>query len=301
MSVCHPTPEQLAHAHLKVRELYWAINSPALLKSSANLPMTDPSFWKEQTKLALPLISDLLNDPSPIIKQLDTKRKTKIGLVFEDLLLFWFQNHPTWQLIAHDEQIFFKKETLGALDFVIQTETKILHLEVAVKFYLCQNNSSAWEHWVGPSLKDNLYKKMQRLKTHQIPIAKRAETIKHFSFRKMPVPTDSLAVVKGVFFNRWAGPLVAPHFGKLPTGTWLFADELDSYLLDKENQMWVERHRPDWLAPSLSTTLPRGYSHTQMHSIRVLKPRMFSTVLHENDLWMETERIVVVPNHWSAS
>lgn len=291
------TPEQLASAHPLLRDLIWTISSPSLLKSSSNLPMASNELWAEQNLAAEPLFQELLKDPTPLIKALPPKRSSKIGLIFEDLLAFWFSHHPSWSLLAHDEQIFNGRETAGALDFLIDTSSAIVHLEVAVKFYLCRNDSSAWSDWVGPSLRDNLERKLLRIRDHQLPLAQTEATHRHCRFKKLPPPQTSLAVIKGIFFGHWGSPLVAPYFGKVPTGIWLFADELDSYLGERPEHRWAERRRPHWLAPLISSAAI-GLSAAQLKEELILRPRMFSALHKVDQLWRERERIFLLPDHW---
>lgn len=78
-----------------------------------------------------------------------------------------------YKLIASNLQLIVNKKTLGEFDFFIEelTTKQVLHIELVYKIYLYDPSFKIEEQrWIGPNRKDTLLKKVNHLKSHQLPL-----------------------------------------------------------------------------------------------------------------------------------
>ena len=83
---------------------------------------------------------------------------------------------------------------------LIQTPDDVLHLEVAVKYYLCLENSQDWVDWIGPSRRDHLGKKLTKMRDRQLivltPLGQQC-----LKEHQLPYPTKVAGTIKGIFLS----------------------------------------------------------------------------------------------------
>ena len=102
-----------------------------------------------------------------------------LGKRMERFFQFYVTHFTDEQIMAHNEQIIFEKKTLGELDFLLKNKKtgKVCHVELVYKFYLYDPEIKAKaERWTGPNHRDNLSRKLERLRKNQFPLLYRAET-----------------------------------------------------------------------------------------------------------------------------
>ncbi|MFT4969075.1 MAG: hypothetical protein ACI9O4_000820 [Chitinophagales bacterium] len=90
--------------------------------------------------------------------------------IFSELIKLSFN----YKVIYENIQIIERKNTIGEIDFIIEDTIakKIIHLELAYKFYLFDPSISSEpiNNWVGPNRNDSLVEKLKKLKTKQFPL-----------------------------------------------------------------------------------------------------------------------------------
>ena len=165
-----------------VRDLAWVIASPPLLSGKHN----DTHWWSYKDCLrefndCLPALITLDENPAPLIKHLKKLTSGRLGLRFESFIAYWLTLSPNFELLAQNIQVIepfvssHKKgsHTHGELDFIIRNihTNKIIHLEVAVKFYLGAKPYEDPFRWFGTNTKDQLGKKVEHLKNHQTQLS----------------------------------------------------------------------------------------------------------------------------------
>jgi uncharacterized protein len=228
-------------------------------------------------------------------------RHRKLGLYFEDLWLFWLQWARGSLRIEHDFKIYEKKRTIGAIDFLVQKEpNEYEHWEVAVKFYLGIHESPNWDHWVGPSKKDSLSKKLTRLFRHQIELSNSPTGKVALQEANIPSIVAHRIFLKGIFFQKFGTstlPLQAdPSCQK---GIWVEQHQLAQLVRDYPfTYRFAKRNKPDWLSPSI-------LSRSETEDIRELLnfssnrdlPFMIS-ILRGPHTYMEQSRVFIVPDGW---
>ena len=60
----------------------------------------------------------------------------RLGHRFETCVSAWFQHHPEWDINAANYMVQLCKRTAGEIDLLVERAGEVLHLELAVKFYL---------------------------------------------------------------------------------------------------------------------------------------------------------------------
>ena len=111
----------------------------------------------------------------------------RLGLLVEQFVFFCLNTNKDIKTIAANIQVIEDKRTLGELDCLIIDQNKLIHLEVAYKFYLFDPTISGSEidKWIGPNRKDSLRQKLNKLKSNQMPLLghpKTKEIIKEFGY-----------------------------------------------------------------------------------------------------------------------
>lgn len=163
--------ELLKIANSHVRNLAWLLFSPIMRvdkpyeRADVLFPQELLNEWFIHHKEWL-LEQD--QTPETIISFLaQQKRNGRLGFYAEDLLHYFFLSSPCIELLLVNEQIVEEGVTQTEIDFLIGYNDQIIHLEVAVKFYLLYDNSE----WIGPDARDSLRKKWDKVLQRQLPKA----------------------------------------------------------------------------------------------------------------------------------
>lgn len=85
----------------------------------------------------------------------------------------------TFELLASNLQIIHEKRTLGEFDFFLKDvkRNQIIHVELVYKFYIFDPDfKNELEGWIGPNRRDTFLKKINHLKTHQLPLLYQEES-----------------------------------------------------------------------------------------------------------------------------
>lgn len=158
--------------------------------------------------------------------------RQKLGHLYEDTLALLLEASPRFDLLARNLQLHTGDQiTLGELDFLLRDlETdQLIHLELATKFYLAVDAPTGLA-LPGPDARDNYFRKLQRLRSHQLLI-----TQKHHRALP-PIYQDQTIVARqliyGCLFDHiHASQPAAPEFA-LPhcrRGRWLLINECHDY------------------------------------------------------------------------
>ena len=287
-----------------VRALAWCIGGPSLLATAPGLEL-----WSSRSA-ALALERDwewlrrLDRDPSELHRHLETKRTWKVGLHFEALLEFWLDRSPHHELLAHNLPVREEGRTLGALDFLVRDAAgAVQHWEVAVKFYLQHEPSDVWSAWIGPNKRDRLDLKLDRMRSHQIPLSSRPEAEPALSSLQITTPPEQLAVVKGMLFVHWASGGAGPKGAESqsPMGHWVRSGEFRAFAPRHGEHRWCVRQKPDWLGPARRTSEGSFSTDDALRRLQTghVRPELWSRLKRSDaGLWLEDQRVFVVPDAW---
>jgi hypothetical protein len=176
-----------------VRDLDWVIHSPSLLKG----PL-EPDLQSLSDTQAL--LDRLKENPAPLHQFLATAKRHALGSYFEQLVIFWVSNLPSVKWIKSNLQLRHEKQTLGEFDLIFEHGGAIYHWELAVKFYLNIGRDDQESSYVGPRLKDNLARKLDRLFSHQLCLPSHPQA-RPFLARHGISFVSSFPFVKGLLFQ----------------------------------------------------------------------------------------------------
>ena len=118
--------------------------------------------------------------------------------------------------------------TLGELDFLIRSPAKLIHLEIAVKFYLAVKTPTGW-HLPGPDARDNYARKLARLRGHQLVLAQKFQEHLPELSRTETIHPEQL--IYGCLFDHIDAEEATADFINLGCrrGRWLYLHELEQY------------------------------------------------------------------------
>ena len=113
----------------------------------------------------------LIFSPSTEWSEFDLNYSQKLGHLYEDALGYLLEKSKQVELIASSIQIFDEnKITLGELDYLLKIGERLIHLEIAVKFYIVHHHQGK-VYFPGPDPRDNWHNKLARLESHQLKMA----------------------------------------------------------------------------------------------------------------------------------
>ncbi|MDA7881343.1 DUF1853 family protein [Akkermansiaceae bacterium] len=156
----------------------------------------------------------------------------KLGHLYEDALSILLQGSPSLELLDKNLQI--RKDihtTVGELDFLLRekaTET-LIHLELATKFYLAVDTPTGLA-LPGPDARDNYFRKLSRLREHQLTLPSRFRDYLPEAYRNEPIQTQQL--IYGCLFDHInADQPARPEFinPNCRRGSWLHEHEVSNY------------------------------------------------------------------------
>ena len=195
-------------------ELAWCLLSPGVMEIEG-LPRPGLKQWLESI-------------PDAAIEEHFQSIPQRLGRRFEAHWQWMFATHPDWCLHAADFQITANGRTIGAPDILLNFNGATWHVELAVKFYLCRpdRTGSQLSDWIGPQGNDRLDLKIDRIRSHQLPLLERPEARQWLDDHNLPRPTRRAAVVKGALFARQDIPLERHESIEPPTAKWCSVDDL---------------------------------------------------------------------------
>lgn len=165
-------PLEQFHSPL-VRDLVWALLSPALINSNNSNHNPSPRWFREAFTLIEPHLQQLDHNDAPLQRHLDTAPSSRLGIYFERLWSYWLQYNGRYEMLAHNLQVMQDQHTLGEFDFIVRDThaDQIEHWELAVKFYLGVPPLREAHHWFGANIRDRLDLKYCHLVDKQLTLS----------------------------------------------------------------------------------------------------------------------------------
>ncbi|WP_019605125.1 DUF1853 family protein [Teredinibacter turnerae] len=286
----------------------WALQSPNLMQSTLGGYRDFCSKY--------PLEIQALGAQANVPTTTDHPARVPLGIYFEQQLAKAFNQAPEhWRICLRNYPIYAGKRTMGELDFLLEAADKtLLHVEAAIKFYLLTptaTSPAAWSNWVGPNAADRLDIKLERMLSHQLPMAASvAAELNEAAAREPGADIQSLYLMKGVFFSHWqtAPKRPAKAYAGATTGEWMYESEFWRELARGERLWrplskleWLAATKPGWLIEP-DTMLDHNRIASFLTQAERAFPRLFLSVTHKtradsaqltmvvNDHWPETKR-----------
>ena len=311
----------LPYTHSVVRDLAWVMASPGLLQCAPQTLVSD-DWCREVLIRHHDDLSALDNNPAPLQKALAQCRSQRLGIYFEQLMLYWLRDILRVEDLQHNlpvsrEQTGSGKQTLGAFDFLFrfQPDGPLQHWEATVKFYLLKTMDNGEQRWVGPEGRDRLDLKLQRMFQHQLHLSQCPEA-QAVTPALADKGVEAAAFIKGYLFypldgegTREASTAVAVPACELSLdhlrGWWLHWGEtaLPGALADRR---WMVLPKDRWLsslclseasADVLDEAALGDHCHRHFCSSRVASPRPLLVVelARQSGAWREVSRGFVLP------
>lgn len=284
--------------HPAVRECAWAVGAPPLMTQVSQWDFTvlDEEWFDRELLERWDWFMALDADPSPLLARLEGASHL-LGKRFETLLQFYFEAHPSWQILqaGWPVQDPASGATAGEFDFILKDlrTGRTLHLEVACKFYLAAANASTWAVFKGPNARDTLVGKMDKL-LDQIHFSSHPAAAQALSSARIRIDDRALLLKGGLFHHlstvRNAARPRHAHRRYL-TGWWIHRSEWPQLLGRGGNVVVVQLPKAAWLGGRSSDVL-NAPPDRPTHCARMLA--------HDPDPanWIELDRGFIVPDSW---
>ncbi|GAA3914202.1 DUF1853 family protein [Litoribacillus peritrichatus] len=254
--------------------------------------------------------------PEKLIQFVEEKASKRVGFYFESLLSYVLNTYPEFDVIAEHLQVHHEGKTLGEIDFIYRdmNTNEVVHLEVAVKFYL---GSEAWmnqtlplRHWLGPMINDRLDLKTSHLTNHQSQISHSPVFQDYAQTNKLPIPTHQSVLLVGYLFRNPNQHL------SLPSGS---AKEQDHrwFTLSSANEQLNKQHsyiilnKPYWLSKhhqkdnNLLFDQASLFNEVKKIMSKWHRPVLIASIDNQSDdgslhHYTEDSRFFIVPDNWGG-
>ncbi len=290
------------YKHPAVRDLAWALLSPQLARLTGDC---DREIWDPVT------VTEILNaterNPDQLLGLLQSAPPSRLGAYFELLITYYLRRCPRVEEICSNLRVQSGNRTLGEFDCLYRPQgaAGFTHLEIAVKFYLCLEDSRRPDHWMGLNPTDLLSRKLSRMRNHQLKLADLPEARALLAEKQMPVE-QKLSLIRGRLF--YPAESFRRHQGEHPDeveaghlrGWWLRADEFPQQM-DFSSRFRV-LSRLHWLADSVvaagEIAAPPLLTANQAGDLVSDRPLMVARMVQDPHGWQEQDRGVLLPRHW---
>ncbi|MFK8021759.1 MAG: DUF1853 family protein [Pseudomonadales bacterium] len=298
----------------QVRDLAWACFSQALcaLERPIYAPSQSSSTLQsmfEPTLARLQWLTELDAKPTALHTHLENRpSRRRLGIYFEHLVEFFLLKDPLLQLACRNVPVRNGANTLGEFDLLYfdrsaPQQEELIHLEVAVKFYLglpAHMNNDPTRLWRGPGSQDALEDKLAKLVHHQSRLAEKPQSEQALAKEGIGLPTRQRIVVAGELFQAVDDMVAAPpecsvlHHSaswlRLESAPGYFANWHDLVLLDKSQWLtpladgFLKRHGLN--SESLLAQLQEHFTHSEF-------PVMVEGIGNDGQ-----DRVFIVPRSW---
>ena len=182
----------------------------------------------------------------------------RLGRRFESRLTALFEQTEQCKLLKHGLVVRDQKKTLGELDYLIQLRSKVLHLEVAVKFYAgigSPSDRSRQQAWIGPSCQDRLDIKINHLLDHQLQLSQTELGRQALDQNDLPIPDQTLGLIYGYLIQPWND-----------------VNQLPEHTLDSHSAFWVPHQQALAAMRQLSRPYSTDYGWTRLKRDQWIAP-----------------------------
>lgn len=242
--------------------------------------MTD-AYWRGRGCRAAPRV-ELVS-----VDGLHAEPVRQVGRWFEHVHLAALRSTPDIEVLAANEPLRDGTRTIGELDVLYRQDARVVHREVAVKYYLAARPGTLCSAWVGPGKRDRLDLKLDRLATHQVTVAQQARAADAWP-QALPFPDITEVLMVGALFSP-SGETRLPDGARADAdhGHWYFASEFAKRF---EGTAWCTLGKPWWLSPEHARSQPVVAAQELAKDLR--RPRFVARAREP------VERAFVVPDGW---
>jgi len=196
-----------------------------------------------------------LNLPSDIDFELPTN--LRLGHLVEKVVSELIKLSTNYRLLYENIQLVENNKTIGEIDFILKDENtnRLIHLELAYKFYLFDPNISSKpiNNWIGPNRNDSLKEKLEKVKSKQFPLLYHPVAVSKFNDLTLEKITQALCLLVSLFIPYDYKTNLDPAYEKAIKGYYLNVDEFIS--LDHTDKTYYFPTKSEWgIDPSENET-----------------------------------------------
>ena len=292
-------------SHLEVRNLAWVLLSPSLLDEGTDLPLANNTgIWPD----LYGWLSSLDQSPEPLHEYLQEADCRRLGAYFEALLLFALDSSPNTKILLKQHVFHGASRTLGECDVIFQemSSGKVLHWELAVKFYLYHQG-----RYLGPNIRDRLDKKCRHLSEHQLRLPQLPEVSEELHREHHIQQLDSQVYMKGMLFypldfNEKTPKGIAKdhlcgqwcHFSALNHWCKLYCDSAARYQILSRRE-WLSRVSS--VSEEGLLTFAELQQQLASHFTNHSRAKIVVMLSEGDEEWCEQRRCMVVDEGWPTS
>lgn len=169
----------------------------------------------------------------------------RLGKYAEELMQFYFQNNLDYSSKGFNIQLIDEKLTVGEIDFLLHdsSSNELIHLEMAIKFFLKVKVDDKTQ-WIGPSTKDNLSKKQNKLINHQLKLTTSFDYLLPEQYQNKKY-TPKL-FLKGAEFIHYKEYKIGGN--PMQNAWWVHKEELNRFIQSDFLYQFIP-NRKDWIFP----------------------------------------------------
>lgn len=285
-----------------LRDLYWALYSAPLFGRSdqPGVDLCQAGLGDGRSPGAVRrVLRGWDHADSPFVRDLSQRRDRRLGTYFEALLAAYLRHDPAYDLLAQGQPIRAGGRTVGEIDLLYREQAtgEVVHLEVAVKFYLSVQGQPDWADWVGPNPTDRLDRKWPRMQAHQATLLQQPAGRAWLAARGWPQPVSRVLIKGATFVHAKMPGRVIPDraYAQHIQGRWLRRSEAAAYLPHMA-PWWQPLPRLAWLAAAAHlppTTGQRPAQWLAQVGQRPVQARAWDESGQQPGL-----RLMLVPDHW---
>lgn len=223
----------------------------------------------------------------------------KLGHLYEDVLYESLINGEKVDSVKRGSQVFRldekqRRQTIGELDFILKIGARIIHLELAVKFYMAVTTHDSQEViWYGPDARDHWDRKRARMLDHQLILSRSHESVHLVKSLTNSEITDVQHLIYGCFFDEVGKERAQAKDSSItsPRGIWMRRHQIQLSMHGKS--LW---HIPKVLWPcEIDTELLDVLK-------RVSSEELIELSVEQSIMFTDGEqRYFVVPDEWCAA
>ena len=292
-------------------DLVWAVSSPPLIVMPSETCLWYSSeFYRDLYHSSADWFSELERYPEKLQALVEKQKDKRMGKLFETLWAAYLNDSERFEIVEHGLQIIDGGKTLGEIDFIVVDKKthKMLHWELAVKFYLGIGDTRVWENWYGPAKKDRLDLKMNHLVDHQTKLSLHEATKKVLREKKIKIDNSGV-ILKGCLFypsnngssdNSASGNQVndAPKFASSDhcKSRWLRLSDCGTSL--KHDDVYYPLVGEGWMASLDSTQLEMTYTQSEIINVMTNGKYRLPLLISVIKQGLEVEKIFIVQDDW---
>lgn len=231
---------------------------------------------------------------------LPESRQRRLGYYYEDLFNSVLERAAYITDIKRNIQVKDTNRTVGEFDFIVQTQQgNTIHIECAVKFYLCTGNGSQLSHFEGPNRKDRLDLKWDKLLNKQIRLSE-TEAGRATTQTLNIQPTQTAVLIQGYLFYPFGQPAITLHVSINPGHRqgWWARNEHRAKIFDNRLRYQI-LNKPFWLSrPDIPETELLTCDQLNKAIERQSHPHLIVRLTRKDGDWCELDRGFVVQSGW---